>query len=207
MRRRLSSMVMPAGSRFDHGDRIARRSPLSASATCPLLFYRMQLVDYLNGMWYMICLPEACFVDPGRRVEDVRAPCSPAHGLPWAAWRESSYHLRAIRQCAVPRTLQSSLFAVLAAVTAVRTFRLIRPGALGFGRLVGSTSVMGLGVKHVRLVRHENCCGGCSWPSSACVDLDPFRPAGHAICRQNAVRPGNRRGGRGDQYHCASAAT
>ncbi len=35
---------------------------LSAKRNMPTLFSRMQLVDYLNGMWYMICLP-ACFVD------------------------------------------------------------------------------------------------------------------------------------------------
>ena len=45
---------------------------LSANATCQLLFSRMQLVDYLNGMWYMICLP-SLLCGLAISVEDIRS--------------------------------------------------------------------------------------------------------------------------------------
>ncbi len=47
------------------------------------LFSAMQLVDYLNGMWYMICRESAV---GGRQRRDVRAVL---RGLPWAMARSS----------------------------------------------------------------------------------------------------------------------
>ena len=71
----ISSVVTwtPAGS-----PSIMRQAPhrathlLSASATCRLLFFRIQLVDYLNGMWYMICLP-SLLCGLAVSVEDIRS--------------------------------------------------------------------------------------------------------------------------------------
>lgn len=104
----------------------------------------MQLVDYLNGMWYMICLP-SLLCGLAVSVEDVRARRVPR------AWIAVGYMAQiivniiyALSVNALFLALQSLLFAMLAAVLQC-ALALIRPGALGFGD-VTVTSVMGLGV-------------------------------------------------------------
>ena len=93
----------------------------------------MQLVDYLNGMWYMICLP-SLLCGLAVSVEDVRARRVPRA---WIA-------VGCMAQIIVNIIYALSVFAMLAAVLQC-ALALIRPGALGFGD-VTVTSVMGLGV-------------------------------------------------------------
>lgn len=103
----------------------------------------MQLVDYLNGMWYMICLPSLL--------------CGLATAL------KTSVHAHSTRLVATGCTaqiivnliyalsintlylaLQAILFAVLSAVLQC-ALALVKPGSLGFGD-VTATLLMGLAV-------------------------------------------------------------
>lgn len=104
----------------------------------------MQLVDYLNGMWYMICLP-SLLCGLAVSVEDVRARRVPRAWIAVGCMAQIIVNIiYALSVNALFLALQSLLFAVLAAVLQC-ALALIRPGALGFGD-VTVTSVMGLGV-------------------------------------------------------------
>ena len=104
----------------------------------------MQLVDYLNGMWHMICLP-SLLCGLAVSVEDVRARRVPRAWIAVGCMAQIIVNIiYALSVNALFLALQSLLFAMLAAVLQC-ALALIRPGALGFGD-VTVTSVMGLGV-------------------------------------------------------------
>ena len=92
----------------------------------------MQLVDYLNGMWYMICLP-SLLCGLAVSVEDVRARRVPRAWIAVGCMAQIIVNIiYALSVNALFLALQSLLFAVLAAVLQC-ALALIRPGALGFG--------------------------------------------------------------------------
>ena len=104
----------------------------------------MQLVDYLNGMWYLICLP-SLLCGLALSVEDVRARRIPR---PWiAAGCTVQIVMNIVYAVSVNSlylVLQALLFAALSAVLQC-ALALLKPGALGFGD-VTSTLLIGLAV-------------------------------------------------------------
>ncbi len=104
----------------------------------------MQLVDYLNGMWYLICLP-SLLCGLALSVEDVRARRIPR---PWIAAgctvQIVTNIVYAVSVNSLYLVLQALLFAALSAVLQC-ALALIKPGALGFGD-VTSTLLIGLAV-------------------------------------------------------------
>ena len=104
----------------------------------------MQLVDYLNGMWYLICLP-SLLCGLALSVEDVRARRIPR---PWIAAgctvQIVTNIVYAVSVNSPYLVLQALLFAALSAVLQC-ALALIKPGALGFGD-VTSTLLIGLAV-------------------------------------------------------------
>ena len=79
----------------------------------------MQLVDYLNGMWYMICLP-SLLCGLAVSVEDVRARRVPRAWIAVGCMAQIIVNIiYALSVHALFLALQSLLFAVLAAVPSV----------------------------------------------------------------------------------------
>lgn len=104
----------------------------------------MQLVDYLNGMWYMICLP-SLLCGLAISVEDIRSRRIPR------AWIATGWKAQIIVNLIYALSintlylaLQAILFAVLSAVLQC-ALALVKPGSLGFGD-VTATLLMGLAV-------------------------------------------------------------
>ena len=104
----------------------------------------MQLVDYLNGMWYLICLP-SLLCGLALSVEDIRARRIPR---PWIAAgctvQIVTNIVYAVSVNSLYLVLQALLFAALSAVLQC-ALALVKPGALGFGD-VTSTLLIGLAV-------------------------------------------------------------
>lgn len=104
----------------------------------------MQLVDYLNGMWYLICLP-SLLCGLALSVEDIRARRIPR---PWIAVGCTAQIVTnivyAVSVNSLYLVLQALLFAALSAVLQC-ALALVKPGALGFGD-VTSTLLIGLAV-------------------------------------------------------------
>ncbi len=104
----------------------------------------MQLVDYLNGMWYMICLP-SLLCGLALSVEDVRARRIPRSWVATGCMVQIVTNIvYAISANSLYLALQALLFAALAAVLQC-ALALVKPGALGFGD-VTSTLLIGLAV-------------------------------------------------------------
>lgn len=104
----------------------------------------MQLVDYLNGMWYMICLP-SLLCGLAISIEDIRSRRIPR------AWIAIGCLVQIIVDVVYALSinslflaLQALLFAILATVLQF-ALALIKPGALGFGD-VTATLLIGLSV-------------------------------------------------------------
>ena len=101
-------------------------------------------MDYLNGMWYLICLP-SLLCGLALSVEDVRARRIPR---PWIAAgctvQIVTNIVYAVSVNSLYLVLQALLFAALSAVLQC-ALALIKPGALGFGD-VTSTLLIGLAV-------------------------------------------------------------
>jgi leader peptidase (prepilin peptidase) / N-methyltransferase len=104
----------------------------------------MQLVDYLNGMWYMICLP-SLLCGLAVSVEDIHERRIPRAWIAMGCTAQITVNIiYALSVNSLFLALQSLLFAALATVLQC-ALALIKPGALGFGD-VTVTLVMGLGV-------------------------------------------------------------
>ena len=104
----------------------------------------MQLVDYLNGMWYMICLP-SLLCGLAVSIEDIRSRRIPRAWIALGCLAQISMNvIYALSINSLFLVLQALLFAILA--TALQfALALIKPGALGFGD-VTTTLLVGLSV-------------------------------------------------------------
>ena len=96
----------------------------------------MQLVDYLNGMWYMICLP-SLLCGLAISVEDIRSRRIPRAWIVTGCTAQIIVNL--IYALSI-NTLYLALQAILQCALA-----LVKPGSLGFGD-VTATLLMGLAV-------------------------------------------------------------
>ena len=104
----------------------------------------MQLVDYLNGMWYMICLP-SLLCGLAISVEDIRSRRIPRAWIATGCTAQIIVNLiYALSINTLYLALQAILFAVLSAVLQC-ALALVKPGSLGFGD-VTATLLMGLAV-------------------------------------------------------------
>lgn len=104
----------------------------------------MQLVDYLNGMWYMICLP-SLLCGLAINVEDIRSRRIPRAWIVTGCTAQIIVNLiYALSINTLYLALQAILFAVLSAVLQC-ALALVKPGSLGFGD-VTATLLMGLAV-------------------------------------------------------------
>lgn len=104
----------------------------------------MQLVDYLNGMWYMICLP-SLLCGLAISVEDIRSRRIPRAWIATGCTAQIIVNLiYALSINTRYLALQAILFAVLSAVLQC-ALALVKPGSLGFGD-VTATLLMGLAV-------------------------------------------------------------
>ena len=104
----------------------------------------MQLVDYLNGMWYMICLPSV-LCGLAISVEDIRSRRIPRAWIATGCTAQIIVNLiYALSINTLYLALQAILFAVLSAVLQC-ALALVKPGSLGFGD-VTATLLMGLAV-------------------------------------------------------------
>lgn len=104
----------------------------------------MQLVDYLNGMWYMICLP-SLLCGLAVSVEDIRSRRIPRTWVAAGCVVQIIVNLiYALYANALFLALQALLFAALSAALQC-TLALVKPGSLGFGD-VTTTLLMGLAV-------------------------------------------------------------
>ena len=104
----------------------------------------MQLVDYLNGMWYMICLP-SLLCGLAISVEDIRSRRIPRTWIATGCTAQIIVNLiYALSINTLYLALQAILFAVLSAVLQC-ALALVKPGSLGFGD-VTATLLMGLAV-------------------------------------------------------------
>lgn len=104
----------------------------------------MQLVDYLNGMWYMICLP-SLLCGLAISVEDIRSRRIPRAWIATGCTAQIIVNLiYALSINTLYLALQAILFAVLSAVLQY-ALALVKPGSLGFGD-VTATLLMGLAV-------------------------------------------------------------
>ena len=104
----------------------------------------MQLVDYLNGMWYMICLP-SLLCGLAISVEDIRSRRIPRAWIATGCTSQIIVNLiYALSINTLYLALQAILFAVLSAVLQC-ALALVKPGSLGFGD-VTATLLMGLAV-------------------------------------------------------------
>ena len=110
----------------------------------------MQLVDYLNGMWYMICLP-SLLCGLAISVEDIRSRRIPRAWIATGCTVQIIVNLiYALSINTLYLALQAILFAVLSAVLQC-ALALVKPGSLGFGD-VTATLLMGLAVGMFGLV-------------------------------------------------------
>ena len=104
----------------------------------------MQLVDYLNGMWYLICLP-SLLCGLTLSVEDIRARRIPRSWVTAGCTVQIMANIvYAVSTNSLYLVLQALLFATLSAVLQC-ALALVKPGALGFGD-VTSTLLIGLAV-------------------------------------------------------------
>ncbi len=104
----------------------------------------MRFVDYLNGMWYLICLP-SLLCGLALSVEDIRARRIPRSWVAVGCTVQIMANIvYAISANSLYLALQALLFAALSAVLQC-ALALVKPGALGFGD-VTSTLLIGLAV-------------------------------------------------------------
>ena len=144
----ISSVVtwMPAGS---PSIMATSASPCDSPAVCQrnmptLLFCQIRFVDYLNGMWYMICLP-SLLCGMAVSVEDIRARRIPRMWIAVGCLAQVIVDITyALSVNSLFLALQALLFAALSAVLQC-ALALIKPGALGFGD-VTTTLLIGLAV-------------------------------------------------------------
>ena len=109
-----------------------------------LLFCQIRFVDYLNGMWYMICLP-SLLCGMAVSVEDIRARRIPRMWIAVGCLAQVIVDIAyALSVNSLFLALQALLFAALSAVLQC-ALALIKPGALGFGD-VTTTLLIGLAV-------------------------------------------------------------
>lgn len=109
-----------------------------------LLFCQIRFVDYLNGMWYMICLP-SLLCGMAVSVEDIRARRIPRMWIAVGCLAQVIVDITyALSVNSLFLALQALLFAALSAVLQC-ALALIKPGALGFGD-VTTTLLIGLAV-------------------------------------------------------------
>ena len=146
----------------------------------------MQLVDYLNGMWYMICLP-SLLCGLAISVEDIRSRRIPRAWIATGCTAQIIVNLiYALSINTLYLALQAILFAVLSAVLQC-ALALVKPGSLGFGD-VTATLLMGLAVG--MFGRSPWCFGGLRLVWSACYGSF----CGHVSIRRSIPHmPVNRR--------------
>ena len=142
----------------------------------------MQLVDYLNGMWYMICLP-SLLCGLAISVEDIRSRRIPRAWIATGCTAQIIVNLiYALSINTLYLALQAILFAVLSAVLQC-ALALVKPGSLGFGD-VTATLLMGLAVGMFGLFAW--CLVACDWCGRLVMArfVDTFRSAeAYRICR------------------------
>lgn len=143
----------------------------------------MQLVDYLNGMWYMICLP-SLLCGLAISVEDIRSRRIPRAWIATGCTAQIIVNLiYALSINTLYLALQAILFAVLSAVLQC-ALALVKPGSLGFGD-VTATLLMGLAVGMFGSVR-RGVLVACDWCGRLVMArfVDTFRSAeAYRICR------------------------